>query len=65
MRLIFLVLTLVVLGAGAGLVSVPTVNAHSGGGGGAVELLQSASSCPSSLESLAAASQGSCSDLRP
>jgi len=46
MRFVALVLAVVTLGAGVGLVSVGTAQAHGGDGGGAVELMAATNSCP-------------------
>jgi hypothetical protein len=65
MRLVALVLTVIAFGAGLGLASVGTVQAHAGDGGGVVEVLQSFPSCPATRAIVAAATDVSCSDLRP
>lgn len=65
MRLVALVLTVVAFGAGLGLVSVGRVQAHAGDGGGVVEVLQSFPTCPATRAVVAAATDQSCSDLRP
>jgi hypothetical protein len=46
MRFVALVLAAVVLGAGVGIVSVGTAQAHGGDGGGAIEVLESYATCP-------------------
>jgi hypothetical protein len=65
MRLVLLVVILGVVGASAGFVSVGTVSAHSGDGGGTVQVLQGFPTCPAQQASFAAATEGSCGDLRP
>jgi hypothetical protein len=46
MRFVALVVAVAMLGAGVGLVSVGTAQAHGGDGGGAVELMAATNSCP-------------------
>ena len=65
MRFVALVLTVIAFGAGLGLVSIGTVQAHAGDGGGVVEVLQSFPSCPATRAVVAGGLEESCSNLRP
>ncbi len=62
MRFVALMLTVAILGAGVGFVSVVPVQAHGGDGGGPVEF---SPSCTASLnaQSVVAESTSSCPDL--
>ena len=64
MRFVIIIVPVAMFGAGAGLVSVGTAQAHGGNGGGAVETLQRHSVCAVGLAA-AQASGGAdaCSDL--